>query len=115
MVLTDQQITDIAREYAEDATKAAASDPNLSATDLDFLPEKETAVLEGWLTRSKSGELILSDSPECKRGGCVWYHKEGSNVISVSELGLFSDDIFPSVTWLTEPKKVRITLEAIEE
>lgn len=84
-------------------------------SELDFLPDKETAVMEGWLTRSKSGELILSDSPECKRGGCVWYHKEGSNVISMSELGFFSNDIFLSVTWQSEPKRVRIKIQEIEE
>lgn len=35
MTITDQQITAIAREYAEDATKAMAGDPNLSASDLN--------------------------------------------------------------------------------
>lgn len=33
--MTDDQITALARVYAEEATKADASDPNLSATDLN--------------------------------------------------------------------------------
>lgn len=33
--MTDTEITALAREYAEEATKADASDPNLSATDLN--------------------------------------------------------------------------------
>lgn len=33
--MTDPKITALAREYAEEATKADAGDPNLSATDLN--------------------------------------------------------------------------------
>lgn len=33
--MTPEEITALAREYAEEATKADASDPNLSATDLN--------------------------------------------------------------------------------
>lgn len=107
-------ITNIGDELYE-PIRLEWSNVKFKASELDFLSGKETVVLEGWLTRSTSEELILSDSPECKRGGCVWYHKEGSNVISMSELGLFSNDIFPSVTWQSEPKKVRLIIEEIEE
>ena len=34
-MIDNDQITALAREYAEEATKADASDPNLSATDLN--------------------------------------------------------------------------------
>ena len=33
--MTDQEINDLAREYAEEATKADAGDPNLSASDIN--------------------------------------------------------------------------------
>lgn len=80
-------------------------------SDLDFLPEKETAVLEGWVARDKNGIICLYNK-----------HPERYNA-PINEWGTeyplqyyqIPDDSFPYVTWLTEPKKVRITLEAIEE
>lgn len=35
MTMDEKEITALAREYAEEATKADAGDPNLSATDLN--------------------------------------------------------------------------------
>lgn len=80
--------------------------------DLDFnVEEAEEVTINRWLTRSKCGSLIASDSPECKRGHCVWYHKEGSNVIDLDETGLFDNNIFPSLTWESEPLEVTITIK----
>ncbi len=79
-------------------------------SDLDFLPEKETAVLEGWVARDEDGLISLFDTEPERIADCVWAVYPGHT------LGIrLPDDSFPSVTWLTEPKKVRITLEAIEE
>lgn len=75
---------------------------------LDFLPEKETAVLEGYVARDKSGYLVLHyKKPHRTYGNTRWYSAQSQKSLP--------RDSFPSVTWLTEPKKVRITLEAIEE
>ena len=77
---------------------------------IDFLPEKETAVLEGWAARDANGELN------------IFYHKpERVNDLSVQ--GWLSIDgylpldrsLFPSVTWQSEPKRVRIKIEEIDE
>lgn len=77
---------------------------------LDFLPEKETAVMEGWVARDENENLHLFMDVEPRRltdEGRWWDRDYVSR-----ELPQFS---FPSVTWLTEPKNVSITLEAIEE
>lgn len=81
-------------------------------SDLDFnVEESEEVTINRWLTRSKCGNLIASDSPECKRGHCVWYYKEGSNVIDLDETGLFNNNIFPSLTWESDPLEVSITIK----
>lgn len=79
-------------------------------TDLDFLPEKETAVLEGWVARDENEKLHLFMDVEPRRltdEGRWWDRDYVSR-----ELPQFS---FPSVTWQSEPNKVRIILKAIEE
>lgn len=83
--------------------------------EIELMPDNpEEVTIEGWVTRSKNEKIVFSDSPECKRGSCVWYHKEGSNIVTLSETGLFDEDILPSVTWETEPLKVRLTLTPIK-
>lgn len=83
--------------------------------ELEFLSDtSEEVTIEGWVTRSKNGKIVFSDSPECKRGSCVWYHKEGSNIVTLSDTGLFDEGILPSVTWESEPLKVKITITPME-
>lgn len=77
-------------------------------SDLDFLPEKETAVMEGWVARDGNGSLNVFDEEPTKD---EWLEMWSDGL---DHFGLPYNS-FPSVTWLTEPKKVRITLEAIEE
>ncbi len=82
------------------------------ASDLDFLPEKETAVLEGFVARDKSGFISLfSYRPDRITKGNLgfWGRSDG-----FAEIGLPRDS-FPSVTWLSEPKRIRITIETIDE
>ncbi len=76
----------------------------------------ESVSVERWITRSAiNNQLILSDSPECRKGNRVWYYKEGSDVLALSETGLFGDDILPSVSVHDDkPKHVRITIELID-
>ena len=83
-----------------------------SPSDLDFLPEKETAVLEGFVARDKSGFISLfSYRPDRITKGNLgfWGRSDG-----FAEIGLPRDS-FPSVTWLSEPKRIRITIETIDE
>lgn len=72
------------------------------------ISEKETAVLEGWVARDVDGALQL------------WESKPQRNNITNDEWGmangimLLPTSLFPSVTWQSEPKRVRITIEEIE-
>ena len=78
------------------------------ASDLDFLPEKETAVLEGFVARDQSGYLVLHyKKPHRTYGNTKWYSAQSQKSLP--------RDSFPSVTWLSEPKRIRITVETIDE
>ena len=68
-------------------------------------------IIDRWLTRSKCGNLIASDSPECRRGNQVWYYKEGANVVDLDETGLFPNNLFPSITWESDPLEVTIIIK----
>lgn len=75
---------------------------------IDILPEKETAVLEGWICRDEDNSLMLFTAEKPERVQDYWdswdkyYHEIPS-------------PLFPSVTWQSEPKKVRIVLTPIDE
>lgn len=83
-------------------------------SDLDFLPEKETAVLEGW---------ICKDGKYFGDGGFLRLFI-GSKPYRIADEEIQSWDgedslrlpyiLLPSVTWESEPKRVRITIEEIE-
>lgn len=88
----------------------------LSNYDLDFdieeaaLPEKETAVIEGYVARDGNGDLYFYDHKPMRddedmdfveQNGDAWFLHKGLNL--------------PSVTWQSGPKCVRITIEEIEE
>lgn len=83
-----------------------------TAENLDFLPEKETVELEGYVARDEDGFISIyqnkptRDEYDC----CGFWHDDDSE--SHIELPITS---FPSVTWQSEPQRVRITLEAIDE
>lgn len=71
-------------------------------------PKKETAVIEGWVARDQSGYLVLHyKKPHRTYGNTKWYSAQSQKSLP--------RDSFPSVTWQSEPKKVRITLEIIDE
>lgn len=91
------------------------TDGNLSlctAESLDFLPEKETVELEGYVARDEDGFIsIYQNKPTRDEYDChgFWHDDDTESHI---ELPITS---FPSVTWQSEPQRVRITLEAIDE
>lgn len=78
-------------------------------SDLDFLPEKETAVLEGWICRDKTCDRLWICSEEPQRYSNWWIIDTDKEYIK-EEL---PSNLFPSVTWESEPKKVKITIEEI--
>lgn len=76
-------------------------------SDLDFLPEKETAVLEGWVAQDECGSLFCFDVLPIRESN-YWAVPITAGAIVLPR------EVLPSVTWLTEPKKVRIRIEEIE-
>lgn len=83
-----------------------------TANDLDFLPEKETVVREGFVARDEDGFIsVYQNKPTRDEYDCHgFWHDDNSG----SHIDLPTDS-FPSVTWQNEPKRVRITIEEIEE
>jgi len=111
---SDGKVIDV-REWSG-ASDVVYSDPDMNrfyqASDLDFnVEETEEVTIDGWLTRSVSGNIVFSDSSECRRGNRVWYHKEGANVVDLDETGLFPNNLFPSLTWDSDPLEVTITIK----
>lgn len=78
------------------------------ASELDFLPEKETAVLEGYVARDECGSLFCFDVLPIRESN-YWAVPITAGAIVLPQ------EVLSSVTWLTEPKKVRIRIEEIEE
>lgn len=79
-----------------------------AAEEIDFLSKKEAAVRDGYVARDGLGNLLFSRSLPKKRVGLGWFIPCG---ISYK----LPTDLFPSVTWLSEPKLIRITVETIDE
>ena len=89
----------------------------LIGADLDFLPEKETAVLEGWIARDRlNNALFLHDEKPWRAfSGYQTDGKEDEWRSDTCPPYPINGDSFPSVTWLSEPKRIRITVETIDE
>ncbi len=78
-------------------------------SDIEPIPEKETAELEGWVACDQDGVLrLFSDIPRREFFVVGFWEETWHNI-------LLPEGSFPSVTWQSEPKKVRIRLEGIEE
>lgn len=82
-------------------------------TDLDFNldPPNPQATISGWVVRTKRGELVFSDKHPVGKSNVIWHYREGTDVRLLSELELFGNDIFPSLTWLDDPIEVEITIK----
>lgn len=80
-------------------------------SDLDFLPEKETAVLEGWVARDMDGGLFLYPFKPYRKSAWFAIPKDEEYNAAMQ----IDKSLFPSVTWQSEPKKVKIELTPIEE
>lgn len=77
--------------------------------ELDFLPEKETAVMEGWVARDEDGCIYLFQDNPTRNTDLSYGFWHGNNDDFIE----LPTDSFPSVTWQSEPKKVKITIEEI--
>jgi hypothetical protein len=86
--MTPEQITAIAREYAEEATKVDASDPNLSASDLNGI-KNDVAEYAVEIIRWLSNRYCLVEKsdvkPYCKSLQNILAHQERYDVYIVRE------------------------------
>lgn len=90
----------------EQGTKYPASDLDFDIEEAEQ-PEKQTAELEGWICRDFDDWLwLFTDEETPKRESFRW---GGDNCMELPKW------LFPSVTWQSEPKRVRITIEEIKE
>ena len=82
-----------------------------SQLDLNFNLDNQhpEATISGWVVRTKRGELIFSDPPPCGKSNVIWHYREGTDVRQLLEL--FGNDIFPSLTWESDPIEVEITIK----
>ena len=111
--LSEEQIAEILN------TKYTATDISKQQKTLEQLKEQlcnpKQITIEGWVARDEDGFINLyNEKPTrdyCDRSDVTygfWDDADGHHL----ELPTTS---FPSVTWNTEPKKVRITITPIEE
>lgn len=77
-----------------------------TAEEIDFLSKKEAVVRDGYIARDGLGNLHFSRSLPRKRVGLGWF-------IPCCISYKLPPDLFPSVTWESEPQKVRILIEKI--
>ena len=64
-------------------------------------------VFEGWAARDEDGDLcIYEEKPERRVDILMWH--------SSNKLFAFcNEDVLPNITWVTEPRKVIVTIETI--
>lgn len=79
--------------------------------EFNFTPPQPETTISGWLARTMKGELIFSDKPPVGKSNVIWHYREGTDVRLLSELELFGNDIFPTLTWQDEPIEVEITIK----
>ena len=75
-------------------------------SDLEFLPDTEEISLEGWIARDKMGNTLslYGEKPTIRKKD-YWQTGFGYPLPKES---------FPSVTWDSEPLKVRLTITPME-
>lgn len=103
----DFDVPETCKEAKENAKTFAFGNENAKESR-----HSETAVLEGYVARDANGDLNLFRHKPGRVDNIAiqgWLSAAGSLLL------LLDEKSFPSVTWESEPKKVRITLESIEE
>ncbi len=87
-------------------------------SELDIISDTpEESVKEGWVARNANGKILFfngkepPERPKYERHPKQWIGCKSP----VYGIPIVNQDSFPSVTWESEPKKVRITITPIEE
>lgn len=81
--------------------------------ELDFIdPDSEEETITGWLARDENGDINIFDSVPHKVVGDFWMN-QGCYYL-MKDLQYENPNIFPSVTWESDPLKVRITIAPIK-
>ena len=80
-------------------------------SDLDFsvdeAKETEEATINGWMARDKNGDLVCcAGSKPFKEEKLPFWRVDYRNYIEC-----IPNDLFPSVTWDSEPMEVEITIK----
>ncbi|WP_305156223.1 hypothetical protein [uncultured Muribaculum sp.] len=129
-----EEITKLAEEYAEDATKVMAGDPDLPASDLNGIKrdvaeyaeevirwllrthdivkkskmeEAEEVTIDGWVARNKDNSLYLFKAEP-------WYNSpRGYWDDHLMSIGCFSipSESFPHITFDNSPIEITLTLK----
>ena len=75
----------------------------------DQLRKPQEVTIEGWVARDEDGALNLFDREPERIAECAWAYFPGHS------LGFsLPKESFPSVTWKSEPRKVKLTITPIE-
>ena len=79
-----------------------------SEAELEFLYDApEEVVIDGWVARDRGGSLYLH---------CSYPNRDATEWHSVyCYIKSLPPESFPSITWESEPKRVKITITLIEE
>ena len=65
-------------------------------------------IFEGWIARDKDGDCcVYEEKPERRYDIEMWY--DGHRIFAFVNM-----DVLPDITWDTEPRKVKITIETID-
>ncbi len=77
--------------------------------DLDFnISTPEKAVIEGYVARDRNGDLSLYRTyPERQENFGYWRDGDGESKLP--------QESFPSITWESEPQRVKIEITLIDE
>lgn len=80
--------------------------------DLDFgcTPLKDEATLKGWVARDsqRASNALMFHRNEVKRSKFYWDNKDPYRPIGESLI--LPNNLFPDITWETDPKQVEITI-----
>jgi hypothetical protein len=88
----------------EPCHKCLSDGHHYPASDLDFNVDAEKTVIQGWAARDDNGKLyIYSDKPERYNKGRRWV--QGYAFLPLSS------DLFPDLTWESEPEPVEIIIK----
>lgn len=86
-------------------------------SDLEFLPDTQEVTIEGYVARDQFDHNNLHLHPEKP-------YRDGNNINEYEDEGFWDndkekyfplpDDMFPELTWWSEPKKVKLTITPME-